>query len=271
MASAAQPPADAVSSAAKNDGIVMRVVAVLDQLARTAPTGVGVRQLASELGLSRSAVHRVLQSLAEVHVARALPSGSYAAGSVMASWAALLADRHSLLSASADVLTRLVASVDETAYLFSYEWPNQYATVLSGRQCGKPVRYVLEVGSRAPLHAGAAGKAILAHLPPNIIDDLPLAEGAGTAESSKDALFADLAVTRERGYALSIGEHIPEACGVASVFYADGRPAGSIDITIPRYRMEPDEMDGIGKLALAAAQDLSHLLGSGSPNEQVAN
>jgi DNA-binding IclR family transcriptional regulator len=240
-----------------------RVVAVLDQLARTAPTGVGVRQLASELGLSRSAVHRVLQSLAAAHVARALPSGSYAPGAVMASWAALLADRHSLLSASADVLARLVSSVDETAYLFSYEWPDHYATVLSGIQCGKPVRYVLEVGSRAPLHAGAAGKAILAHLPPGIVEDLPLSGGL-----SKDALLADLAAARQRGYALSIGEHIPEACGVASVFYVDDQPAGSIDITIPRYRMEPDKMDSIGKLVVAAAEDLSHLLGSRSPGEQ---
>lgn len=268
MTSSAERAA-ADGSAAKNDGMTARVVAVLDQLARTAPTGVGVRQLASELGLSRSAVHRVLQGLAEVHVARALPSGSYAPGSVMASWAALLAGSHSLLSASADVLARLTESVDETAYLFSYEWPDHYATVLSGRQCGKPVRYVLEVGSRAPLHAGAAGKAILAHLPPSIIDDLPLA--GGMTESSKDALLADLAATRERGYALSIGEHIPEACGVASAFYADDRPAGSIDITIPRYRMEPDKMDGIGKLVVAAAQDLSHLLGSRSPGEQAAN
>jgi DNA-binding IclR family transcriptional regulator len=269
MTSAAEAAADADGAAAKNDGMTARVVAVLDQLARTAPTGVGVRQLASELGLSRSAVHRVLQSLAEAHVARALPSGSYAPGSVMASWAALLADRHSLLSASADVLARLVEAVDETAYLFSYEWPNHYATVLSGRQCGKPVRYVLEVGSKAPLHAGAAGKAILAHLPPAIIDEL-LHAGDAPA-SSKDALLADLAATRDRRYALSIGEHIPEACGVASVFYADDQPVGSIDITIPRYRMEPAKMDGIGKLVVAAAQDLSHLLGSSSPGEQLAN
>jgi IclR family acetate operon transcriptional repressor len=268
MTSAAEPAADGDTSAAKNDGMTARVVAVLDQLARTGSTGVGVRQLASELGLSRSAVHRVLQSLAEVHVARALPSGSYAPGTVMASWAALLASSHSQLTASADVLARLVDSVDETAYLFSYEWPNNYATVLSGRQSGKPVRYVLEIGSKAPLQAGAAGKAILAHLPRSIMDDIQLT-GVAT-ESSKDGLLADLAAIRERGYALSFGEHIPEACGVASVFYADDRPAGSIDITIPRYRMEPDKMDGIGKLVVAAAQDLSHLLGSSSPGELAA-
>ena len=79
MTSAAQPAAEADSSTAKNDGMTARVVAVLDQLARTSPTGVGVRQLASELGLSRSAVHRVLQSLAEVHVARALLVGQLCA------------------------------------------------------------------------------------------------------------------------------------------------------------------------------------------------
>jgi hypothetical protein len=34
--------------------------------------------------------------------------------------------------------------------------------------------------------------------------------------------------------------------------------------------MEPDKMDGIGKLVVAAAQDLSHLLGSSSPGELAA-
>ena len=36
------------------------------------------------------------------------------------------------------------------------------------------VRYVLETGSQIPLHAGAAGKAILAYLPGNISDEINL-------------------------------------------------------------------------------------------------
>ena len=174
----------------------------------------------------------------------------------MVLWAALLADRHSLLSASADVLARLVDNVDETAFLFSYEWPGHYATVLSGRQSGKPVRYVLEVGSRAPLHAalleGDPGPPAAGH------HRRPAALRRGTRGGQGRAAGRPGGHPRARLCAQrALAEHIPEACGVASVFYADDRPAGSIDITIPRYRMEPDKMDGIGKLVLAAAQDLS--------------
>jgi DNA-binding IclR family transcriptional regulator len=249
------------------DGMTARVVAVLDSLARSPSTGVGVRQLASELGLSRSAVHRVLQSLAELHVARALPSGGYAPGSVMASWAAFLADRHNLLAASADVLDRLVASVGETAYLFSYEAPHDYATVLAGSQCGKPVRYILNIGSTAPLHIGAAGKAILAHLPEEFVDTLlPLGATVRETKAAKSALLADLAESTRRGYAVSIGERIPEACGIASAFFVDDAPAGSIDITIPRHRMNPDDVDVFGRLVFAAAHELSRLLNADVPS-----
>jgi IclR family acetate operon transcriptional repressor len=272
MTSPAAPAAfDPDEARSKNDGMTARVVAVLDHLARTPATGVGVRQLATELGLSRSAVHRVLQTLAELHVARALSSGSYAPGSVMASWAALLAGQHSLLSASADVLDRLVASVGETAYLFSYESPNHYATVLAGSQCGKPVRYMLELGSTAPLHVGAAGKAILAYLPEEMLSELPLARNAREKAAARTALLEDLAITRERGFAVSVGERIPEACGIASAFFVDDAPAGSIDITIPRYRMDLDQVETYGRLVFAAAHELSRLLGSvGSPPAAMA-
>ena len=242
------------------DRMTPRVVAVLDRLARTSPDGVGVRQMAVELGLSRSAVHRVLRTLADLHVARLLPSGSYAPGSLMASWGAFLAGGHSLLAASAAILDRLVADVGESCYLFSYEWPNHFATVLAGTQCGKPLRYVLEMGSAAPLHVGAAGKAVLAHLAESILDDLPLGQNPAAERAAKSALLADLAATRARGFAVSIGERIPEACGIAAAFFLDGPVSGSIDITIPRYRIDLNQVDHYGALAAAAAAELTRLL-----------
>jgi DNA-binding IclR family transcriptional regulator len=245
----------------KGDGATGRVVAVLDSLARAPSTGVGVRQLATNLGLSRSAVHRVLQALAELHVARVLPSGSYGPGTLMASWAAFLAERHNLLTAASDVLDRLVATVSESAYLFSYQSPDRHATVLAGSQCSKPVRYVLEIGSTAPLHIGAAGKAILAYLPEDLIVELVPGRTVKDRQAARAGLLADLAESRQRGYAVSLAERIPEAFGIASAFFIDGNPAGSIDITIPRYRMDPGKTETFGRLVFSAAHELTHLLG----------
>lgn len=242
------------------DSTTGRVVAVLDSLARAPSTGVGVRQLASNLGLSRSAVHRVLRALAEFHVARVLPSGGYAPGSLMASWAAFLAERHSLLSAASDVLDRLVAAVSESAYLFSYQSPDRHATVLASSQCSKPVRYVLEVGSTAPLHVGAAGKAILAYLPEDLVVELAEGRTVKQRQAARTGLIADLAESRRLGYAVSVGERISEAFGVASAFFIDGAPAGSIDVTIPRYRMDPDKTETFGRLVFSAAHELTRLL-----------
>jgi hypothetical protein len=56
----------------------------------------------------------VLRTLADLHVARLLPSGSYAPGSLMGLSGAFLAGRHSLLAASVDILDRLVTNIGST-------------------------------------------------------------------------------------------------------------------------------------------------------------
>jgi DNA-binding IclR family transcriptional regulator len=243
----------------RGDGTAGRVVAVIDALTRSSPDGVGVRELAAQLGISRSATHRILQSLSEMHVARPLVSGSYAPGALLVAWSAFLAERHTLLAAGGEVLDRLVELSGESVYLLSFIAGDDFATIVSGRHSDKPVRYVLEPGSTAPLHRGAAGKAILAYLPDDaaeaVIAAVPKSDRVRVADLRKD-----LAETRARGYALSVGERIPEACGIAAPFFADGGVAGSITITIPRYRYEPDAVPGLGDAVAQAGADLSHLL-----------
>ncbi len=234
------------------DGTTARVVAVLDALARVPDGGVGVRQLAGQLDFSRSAVHRVLQTLSELHVARALDTGNYEAGEVFAAWGAFLTRRYDLLSLSRGVLDRLVAKAEETAYLLAYA--GERLTIVASAECDRPVRYVLPIGSTPPLNRGAAGKAVLAHLPARMIS------GLGLSPEEEKTLELDLEGTRERGYAISMGESIPDACGFAAAYFKDGVLAGSITITVPKYRVADDAHERFGPLVRDAAQELTSLL-----------
>ena len=64
MVSVESDPPGVSAAAAERNGVA-RVVAVLDALARADEKGVGVRELAVETGISRSAVHRLLAQLVE--------------------------------------------------------------------------------------------------------------------------------------------------------------------------------------------------------------
>ena len=81
MVSVESDPPGVSAAAAERNGVA-RVVAVLDALARADEKGVGVRELAVETGISRSAVHRLLAQLVELGYADVLPADRYEAGSL---------------------------------------------------------------------------------------------------------------------------------------------------------------------------------------------
>lgn len=106
------------------------------------------------------------------------------------------------------------------------------------------LRYTLDVGRRAPMHAFAAGKAILA-----TYEEAELAHYFST--SAREAftahtlteeadLRAELETIRRTGIAKTREEHTPGIQGIARVVRADGRAAGAISIAIPLPRVTPE-------------------------------
>jgi DNA-binding IclR family transcriptional regulator len=251
MAAARSKPT-AQAAEPRTDGTTARVVAVLDALARAGDGGVGVRQLAAELNVSRSAVHRVLQNLNELHVARALSTGNYESGEVFAAWGTFLARKQDVLDVARGLLERLVERTEETAYLTTYA--GGQLTIVDAAECKRPVRYVLPIGGTLPLDRGAAGKAVLAQLGESALDRFAL------SASERNSLREDLERTRERGYAVSVGENIPDACGFAAPYLKDGHLAGSITVTVPRYRVQPDAESRFGPLVRETARAPTGLL-----------
>ena len=129
----------------------------------------GVSEIARALGLSKAVVHRILQSLTARSLTWAVPGEStYILGPAattlsMRAWAQL-----DLRYLAAPVLRRLRDETRETTtlsvlvghqrmYLDQYESPQE-------------VKMVVELGPRFPLHSGASSRAILAHLPQEVIE-----------------------------------------------------------------------------------------------------
>jgi IclR family acetate operon transcriptional repressor len=106
------------------------------------------------------------------------------------------------------------------------------------------LRYTLDVGQRAPMHAFAAGKAILA-----TYDEAELADyfagserQAFTAQTLTEEadLRAELDGVRRSRVARTREEHTPGIQGMARVVMADGRAVGAISIAIPLPRVTPE-------------------------------
>lgn len=243
-------------------GLTSRVVKVLEQVIEAAEP-VGPRGLARRTGIDRSAVGRILQQLRDLGVLEQTPGG-YLPGPRLFTMGRALAALDTLPNAAGPILQRLVDLFDETCYVCVLH--RDAAVYLYEVQSSHPVRFVVELGKPVPLHAGAAGRAIVAGLTAEAAARL-LGEGplpALTANTVRDvAEVLELAEEdRARGYSVSIAERVEGGASVAAPFFDHtGGCRGSVVFTAPLTRLDRARIDEIGAAVSGAAERLSGRLG----------
>lgn len=234
---------------------VVTALRVLEEVSARQPVGVG--ELARELGLPKSTVQRSLRTLHDAGWIR--PAGGEVTRWQVTSKLLQVARRTELglRDAAVPVMEELRQQTGETVHLMV---PEGEAVVLIERlETDKPLRIVLPLGIRLPLHASANGKAVLAHLD-RPLDELPAYTGTTIVDG--EALRAELAAVRARGYADNRGEWRPDIAAVASaILGADGSPVASISISTPASRMPDDLRAAYGALVTRAARTLTGSLG----------
>lgn len=229
---------------------VARVAAVFDAFAGSS-TDLGVSELGRQLRCSKSVVHRVLVALVDAGYVAADPvTRRYRLGAKALLLAQSTSARDDLRRQALPHLEVIRDRTGETATLSVLRGTIRvYVEQLESRQA---VRQTVTVGSEAPLHLGASGKAILAYLP----------EDARPAAARGAALDADLRRVRRRGYAVSHAERIPGAASVAAaIFDRSGSVVGSVSAAGVLARSEARTMSRNGAIVGAEARALSRELG----------
>jgi DNA-binding IclR family transcriptional regulator len=247
------------------DSPVLKALSILRSLAASSRP-VGVQQVASDVDLNVSTVHRLLQMLVKDGMAAYdAPTRTYMVGTECIRLAASVLGSHSLIGRMRPLLSELARSVEETCAFTLYE-PRTHSKIVALVERGPhALGYEFDVGRRDGIHAGASGKPILAFLPDEEIDrylrrKLPKLTEFTVVDPAK--LRKQIAQIRKVGYATSKGERIPGAgVGIgAPVFTADNRIIGSIVVTVPYFRWRPARLNDIAKKVKASAQEASSIL-----------
>jgi IclR family acetate operon transcriptional repressor len=232
---------------------VINALRVLEEVAARQPAGVG--ELARGLGLPKSTVQRSLRTLHEAGWIR--PAGGEVTRWQVTSKALQVARRTELglRDAAMPVMEELRQRTGETIHLMV---PEGDAVVLIERlETDKPLRIVLPLGIRLPLHASANGKAVLAHLARTPVE---LPAYTETTITDPVTLGAELAAVHTRGYADNRGEWRSDIAAVAAAVLGSDGPIASLSISTPASRM-PDELRAeYGKLVTRAARTLAESL-----------
>lgn len=224
------------------------------------PTGIRSGQiLAQRIGANIATSNRLVASLVTAGVAVA-HEGNLLPGPRMLHWAACLGPSLDIASAARHILRELAQRTGETvglAQLSTDHLEAEMTTVINGV---KPLHYGLASGVQIPLHAGAAGKAILAHCPPEAINSLVLEPFTERTQTDPARLAEELRLIRERGWATGTGERLPDAFGVSAPYFINEAIAGSITATIAQVRVPDLDIDVLVQEVHGAAQRLTRLL-----------
>lgn len=237
---------------------VLNALRVVEEVAASQPIGVG--ELSRRLELPKTSVQRALTTLREAGWLRQEDDGT-------ARWslsARVLAfgrgsARQTLRSLSRTTMGQLSAETGETILLFVRD--GDHVVAIEGLDGTKPVRAHTSVGTTAPLHASASGKAILAELPDDALEaymenGLP----AHTEQTITDprALRSELDRIRKRGYATHRGEWLHDVAAVGAVIRgSDGRAEGALVIAAPAERLPRRRERELGDRVAAAARRIS--------------
>lgn len=241
-------------------GTVFRVMTLLRVIAGSASRGCSLAELAGGAGFEEAVVQELLGPLEErgiVEVNRLGVERWRMSAKVLEFVRPLLAE-NDLTSQLIPVMERLGAKTRETVSLFRRIGDEHVLTAVQPSR--QPIRYVMEVGERFPLHLGAAGKAELAFVSSEqrarILEQVRV-NATAPDQDQMVRLNAELELVRQRRYAISVGERVEGATAVASpVRDAAGAVCGVLSIMMPSFRVSDEQLHQMGELLVSELQHI---------------
>lgn len=230
-----------------------------------ARNGLGVTELAERLKTAKSTVHRMLSTLEDQGwVKQNDLSSRYELTWKLFEVGSGFVRVKGFDEQIAHILKALADGSRESAKLAV--WEKDEIVIVYKVDAGESFRMDLHVGTRLPAHCTALGKALLSAFDTRDIERY-LAEqtlARGTRNSIVDAvkLRKELALTRQRGYALDQCEHHDDvACAAAPIRDGMGMPVAAVSISGPAWRLDAGRIEQLVPMVVHAAEQVSSLLG----------
>lgn len=238
---------------------VQKIGPVLDLFTIERPEW-GVSEVAAVLNVPRSSAHALLASLVETGLLQCRSRGRYRIGWRIVELGEALRGTIDVRSCAVPVLDRLVDEYGETTHLAVMERSNVlYVDKVVGNH-NISVQGV-RVGARMEAHCTAVGKLLLAQLEDVEIQHYlarrTLRRLTPSTLTDPAALVENLNAVRAAGFALDLGEAVPEVnCVAAPVRDALGSVVAALSMSVPASRFACHHAR-YKRAVLAAAHDVS--------------
>ena len=238
----------------------LRLLLVVEEIAK-AGTPLKPMQLSAALGLPKPTIHRLLQTAeAEGFLQRDLDGRSYGPGLRLRQIAVHTMSSERLRTGRLAILKAVAEEIGETCNLATPD--REGMTYLDRVETKWPLRIQLPIGTQVPFHCTASGKMYLSTLRDSTLEAVLNSRSLeGLTEKTiitSDALRAELAETRKRGYSQDDEEFMLGMTAVAvPVIDSTGRLMATLSVHAPGQRHSvtdliqflPNLKDAAGKLS----------------------
>ncbi|WP_020172749.1 IclR family transcriptional regulator [Gordonia polyisoprenivorans] len=224
----------------------------------------GVTELAAELGVHKSTVSRVIGSLEARGFVEQEPGGrKYRIGFTVVRLASSTSATLDLSKQGQEICEMLAAELGETANI-AVLGGTQAVNIVEAQGTSSVALHTW-IGQTSPAHATSSGKTLLAALSDDEVRATFSAGLPGYTEhtiTEIDALLADLALIRDRGWAIAEEElELGLVAVAAPIRDHSGAVIGALSVSGPRYRLDPDDAPALAATVQRAAVELNSRFG----------
>lgn len=244
---------------------VDRALLILDIL-QEYPKGLGVTELSLKLDVSKSTVHRLLMSLrVKGYIKQDEENMKYGLGLKLIELSQSVSDNLDIRKLAANHLYNLAEITGETAHLVIRE--NNEIVYIDKIESSETIRMFSNIGKRAPMHCTGVGKAILAFLPKNkinqVLEENGMQKFTDKTITEKNTMLKHLKEIRNKGYSIDDEEHeLGIKCAAAPIFNYKDEVIGGISVAGPIMRISDEKLKFIASEVLRVSKEISRHFGA---------
>lgn len=225
----------------------------------TKASDLGLTEIAAEIGLHKSTVHRLLTTLEERgFVVRDPATEKYRLGLKVWELSTHMSHSDDPAVLLLPLMERLRDRLGETVSLYLRDGNERLR--IQAVQSNQAIRRVAPVGARLPLYVGASSKVLVAYSGEEVLQAV-LDSPDWPPAVDRAAYVAQLEEIRELGYATSYEEREPGASAVsAPIFDRTGKLAAALSVSGPVSRLTLQRLEEYGPILVEAAREMGMMM-----------
>jgi len=242
---------------------VLKALDIIASFSQQEPV-LSLSDISDRLKLPKATTYNLLATLRSRNYIERTDDGRYCLGPAIVPLTQCVRVNVHVRDRAAPLLRELAHRLLETVYLIVPD--GDYALYIYGIESAHRLLARTAVGDRVPMHCTAVGKAYLANLSRADVEALIGRTGMPrftpyTITNIAD-LHADLALTRERGYALDRQEHeLRTYCIGASIYNDGGRSIAACSVSGSDPEIIGSRLPLLTQLVVKCADDISRRMG----------